>query len=295
MPSRARASRSTSRCSSASQPAALNPKVIGSAWMPWLRPTIGVSRYWSGQAPDDLRRGERSSPSHDAGRVAQDDRGGRVEHVRAREPVMEPAALRPEPLGHRAQERDDVVLRLALDLARRARASTSPAAAPDPLVVRRRARARLVAQRLDREQLDPQPQVELVLLAEQLAQLGQGVAVDHLGQARGSIRSSAFPAWSSRNAATRAATPASERARIRAARCAGVLRTRTPDRDGRHRHPGRHLHHRVEGVGSAERAAVERDPDDRLRGQRCEHARQMGGQSGGTDEEPDAGRSASAT
>ena len=47
MVSRARASRSTSRPSSAYQPATLKPNVIGSAWIPWLRPTIGVSRYWS--------------------------------------------------------------------------------------------------------------------------------------------------------------------------------------------------------------------------------------------------------
>ena len=32
--------------SSAYQPATLNPNVIGSAWMPWLRPTIGVARCW---------------------------------------------------------------------------------------------------------------------------------------------------------------------------------------------------------------------------------------------------------
>ncbi len=43
---RARASRSWSRVSSAYQPAALNPKVIGSAWIPWLRPTMAVDRCW---------------------------------------------------------------------------------------------------------------------------------------------------------------------------------------------------------------------------------------------------------
>ena len=38
------ASLACSRPSSAYQPAAFKPKVIGSAWMPWLRPTIGVCR-----------------------------------------------------------------------------------------------------------------------------------------------------------------------------------------------------------------------------------------------------------
>ncbi len=43
----ARCSRSASRSSSANQPAALKPKVIGSAWTPWLRPTMGVDRCCS--------------------------------------------------------------------------------------------------------------------------------------------------------------------------------------------------------------------------------------------------------
>ena len=52
----------------------------------------------------------------DARRVAQHDRGGRVEDVGAGQPVVQPAPLRSQPLRDRAQERDDVVLRLSLDL-----------------------------------------------------------------------------------------------------------------------------------------------------------------------------------
>src|SRR5439155_11445508 len=44
-PSPAFARRSASRISSAYQPATLKPNVIGSAWMPWLRPTISAERY----------------------------------------------------------------------------------------------------------------------------------------------------------------------------------------------------------------------------------------------------------
>jgi len=47
---------------------------------------------------------------HDSRRVTQDDGGGGVEDVRAREPVVEPAPLRAEPLRDRAEEGDDVVL-----------------------------------------------------------------------------------------------------------------------------------------------------------------------------------------
>ena len=69
------------------------------------------------QPADDLDE-PRQLGLDDARRVAQHDRGGGVEHVGAGQAVMEPAALRPEPLGDRAQEGDDVVLRLPLDLPR---------------------------------------------------------------------------------------------------------------------------------------------------------------------------------
>ncbi len=149
----------------------------------------------------------------DAGRVAQDDRGRRVEHVRARQPVMEPAALGPEPLGDRAQEGNDVVLRLPLDLVRSLRVDV-PDLVANALEVGPRHDAGL-GHRLERQHLDLQPQLELVPLPEDLAQLRQRVSVDH---ARGSTRSSAFPACSSRNARTRAATASSDSARMRAAR-----------------------------------------------------------------------------
>ena len=58
--------------SSAYQPAALKPNVIGSAWMPWLRPTIGVSRCWSARRWT-TSSSRASSPSTTARRIAQHD------------------------------------------------------------------------------------------------------------------------------------------------------------------------------------------------------------------------------
>ena len=149
------------------------------------------------EAPDDLDE-TRQLALDDAGRVAQHDRGGRVQHVRARQPVVQPAALGPEPLGDRSQEGDDVVLRLPLDLPRSLRVDLA-GLVPDALEVGPRHDAGL-GQRLERQHLDPQPQLELVPLPEDLAQLRQRVSIDH---ARGSTRSSALPAWSSRKARTR--------------------------------------------------------------------------------------------
>ena len=164
------------------------------------------------QAPDHLDE-PRQLVNHDAGRVAQHDRGGRVEDVGARQPVVEPAPLRPEALGDRAQEGDDVVLRLPLDLARTIGVDLADLA-PDALVVGLRHHTGF-GEGLEREHFDLQPQLELVSFPEDLAQLRQRVAIDH---ARGSTRSSALPACSSRKARTRSASASSERARIRAAR-----------------------------------------------------------------------------
>ena len=236
--------------SSAYQPAALKPNVIGSAWMPWLRPTIGVSRCWSARRrTTSISRA--SSSLDDAGRVAQDHRGGGVEDVRAGQAVVEPAALRPEALGDRAQEGDDVVLRLALDLARALRVDLADRAA-DPLASPPSGTTPGLGERLDGEELDLQPQLELAALPEDLAQLAAARSdrsrrprVDpQLGHGRPARSRNARDSLGERVDRTRA--------RIRAARCAGVLRAGAPDRDGRHRHAGRHLDDRVQRIGAAQ-------------------------------------------
>ena len=54
--SRARRSRSTSRRTCSAQSASFTPNVVGSAWMPCVRPTIGVSRYSCACFGDRARR-----------------------------------------------------------------------------------------------------------------------------------------------------------------------------------------------------------------------------------------------
>jgi hypothetical protein len=61
------------------------------------------------EAPNDLDEA-RQLVQHDARRVAEHDCGRRVEDVRAREPVVEPATLRPKSLRQRTEEGDDVML-----------------------------------------------------------------------------------------------------------------------------------------------------------------------------------------
>jgi hypothetical protein len=121
-----------------------------------------------GQPMNDLDQ-PRDLALHDGGGVPEDDCGGGIQDVGAREPVVQPATLRPQPLGDRAKERDDVVLRLSLDLSGavgidlRGRRSKA-------LPIGRGHHARLV-HRLRRQELDPQPERQLALLPEDLAQL----------------------------------------------------------------------------------------------------------------------------
>ena len=136
--------------------------------------------------------------------------------------------------------------------------STSVAAAADPLPVGVGHDARGV-QRLDGQQLDPQPELEPAPLAEDLAQLGQRIAIDH-AQARGSMRSSA-PAGllGAEGGHSLGHAPGPPRARMRAARWAAFFAPPRADRDRGDGHAGRHLDDGVQRVGAAERAAVERD------------------------------------
>ncbi len=98
-----------SRSSSNAQPASLRPNVVGSACTPCVRPICSVRRCSSARAVDD---GERAvDPVEDQrARGAHLERERRVDDVRGGEPVVEPAALLAEPLGHRVDERGGVVV-----------------------------------------------------------------------------------------------------------------------------------------------------------------------------------------
>ena len=108
------------------------------------------------------------------------ERGGSVEHVRRREPVVKPASGGAEPLGHGVDERRQVVLRPLLDLG-------------DPLRRRRQARARASAaasagtaptsaHASQGGQLHLEPARKLALLRPDVLHGRSGVAGDHTGK-----------------------------------------------------------------------------------------------------------------
>ena len=114
MPSSAAESRPRSRSSSNAQPASLAPKVMGSAWTPCVRPAMTVSRCSS--ARRITAAWARSTPSRTKAPAPDLKRRRGVQHIRRREPVVEPAASGPEALGHGVDEGGKVVLRPLLDL-----------------------------------------------------------------------------------------------------------------------------------------------------------------------------------
>ncbi len=88
--------------------------MVGSAWMPWLRPMVGVSLCSSAR---------RFSAASKRVEVGDEEVGGArqlhgeagVEHVRGRHALVHEARLGTDDLGQMRQEGDDVVLGLALD------------------------------------------------------------------------------------------------------------------------------------------------------------------------------------
>ena len=169
--------RARSRSSANAQPASLSPNVVGSACTPCVRPILSVSRCSSARATTAANA--RSSPSSRSAPASPDlQRERRVDDVRRREPVVEPAPLRAERLGDRVDERRDVVVRLRLELgdplgrqaalpargcAATASAGTAPISRPP----------------VERGQLDLQPARELRLLRPDPAHGRAGVAGDH--------------------------------------------------------------------------------------------------------------------
>ena len=108
--SRARRSRSTSRRTCSAQSASFTPNVVGSAWMPWVRPTIGVSRYsW---ACFVIAASSATAASiEQVGGAGQLQRERGVHDVARGEPVVDPGAFRlTDPVLDDVDERGDVVL-----------------------------------------------------------------------------------------------------------------------------------------------------------------------------------------
>jgi hypothetical protein len=245
-----------------------------------------------GEPADDLDEA-RKLGLDDAHRVPQYDGRCRVEHIGAREAVVQPTPLGPELLGHGAEEGDDVVLRLSFDLGRALCVDLAGRPLdPLPVVVRDDA---LVPQRLHGEQLDAQPERELVLLPEELAQLRQGVPIDHPVRIPAEMGSGARvdPELGLRGLLISEGRNPRRELRVGERQDAGrqmggVLRAGTPDRNRRDRHSRRHLDDRVQRIGGTEHATIERNADDRLPRQARQHARQVRRQPGRPDEEAHA-------
>ena len=89
--------------------------MVGSAWMPWERPIVGVSLVLEGAA---LERGEQRVDVGDQNVARAPELHGEagVEHVRAGHALMHEARVGADEFGEMGEEGDHVVLGHPLDL-----------------------------------------------------------------------------------------------------------------------------------------------------------------------------------
>ena len=97
------------RSASNAKPARRSPKVVGSAWTPWVRPTQSVSRCSQRPVDERVAKGGRARDQDRPG-LAQLQRERGVEHVGGGQPVVDPAALVADRRGDDVDERGDVVV-----------------------------------------------------------------------------------------------------------------------------------------------------------------------------------------
>jgi hypothetical protein len=115
-------------------------------------------------------------------RVAHLERECGVDHIRGREPVVEPASRRPEVFRDRVDEGGEVVVGLALDLGHALR-PRRPCGGADLGDRVERNRAQL-APGLERCELDLQPSREAALVRPDAGHRRSGVTRDHCAQSR---------------------------------------------------------------------------------------------------------------
>ncbi len=128
-----------------------------------------------GTDADDVERAVDAGEQQLA-RLAQDEGQRGVDDVGGRQPVVEPARLRPDLLGHRLGEREHVVVGAPLDLARPV--DVDARASANGLDRLGRDDAEL-APGVERGELDLEPRLQPSLVAPQRAEGRPGVAVDH--------------------------------------------------------------------------------------------------------------------
>ena len=116
------------RAATSAQPAGhLEAEVIGSAWMPWLRPTIGVDRCSTATSRSASARRRSARSTTRVGRRAGRRRWPVSSEVRAGQAVVQPSTLGSEPLGRpRAGRRSRRAATPARSRARAARRHRRP-------------------------------------------------------------------------------------------------------------------------------------------------------------------------
>ena len=233
-----------SRSSSNAQTASLRPKVVGSAWTPCVRPIVSVSRCSSARCDDRVEGAVDPGQDELAGR-ADLERERRVDDVRRRQPVVEPAPGRARARRRRRRRTRPGRGASSPRSPRRAPASAPCAFGAD--LGRRLGRDDAdLGPPVERRELDLEPALELALVRPDPGHGRAGVAGDHSLDSRDGLL---------RVPAALGEDPRREDRRV----------PRAVDRDARDRHARRHLRdreQRVEPAADALRRA-QRDADHR--------------------------------
>ena len=91
----------------------MTPKVVGSAWMPWLRPMVTVL-VLEGAALQGRQQPIHIGDENVGGALQLDVEAG-IQHVGRRHALVHEARLRPDDFRKMREKRDDVMLGLGLD------------------------------------------------------------------------------------------------------------------------------------------------------------------------------------
>ena len=162
--------------------ASLSPNVVGSAWMPCERPDRRRHLVLDRAALD---RGEQRVEvgEEDVARANELHVEASIEHVGRRHALVDETRIGPDDLGEVGEERDDVVLGLALDRVDALDVECcGPALRPDGLRGLLGDQAKL-GHRIRRVRFDLEPDAELCLRRPDGGHLGPGIARDHAEKA----------------------------------------------------------------------------------------------------------------
>ena len=111
MADRACSSRIRSRSACRQKSPSFAPKVVGSACMPWVRPTVGVVANSVARTTQHVDQ-PAGGPDEEIAGAAERHRQRGVDDVGRGQPVMDPHALRrPDGSAHDVDERGEVVVR----------------------------------------------------------------------------------------------------------------------------------------------------------------------------------------